>query len=104
MRGSKPFSDYKRKSPYSPYLSLMRERDTAEGLNNYYEYVKPRLEAQQQSRRVNREIQGLQNTTRYGAQTVQQMKQRPGNVIPGVPQRAPATFMNYQQFFMQGRR
>ena len=108
LRGNKPFSDYRRKSPYSPYLSLLRTRDTAEGINNYYEYVKPRLEAQQESRQVNRQIQGLQDTARYGAQTtqqqLQQLKQRPGTVLPSTPQRAPATFMNYQQFFQQGRR
>lgn len=105
MRGQKPFSDYRAAPAYSPYMSLFRSSDAGRGINNYYEYVRPRLEAQQQSQQVNRDIQGLQDTARLGAQGGQMSGQRPGNVVPGgEAQRAPATFMRFQQYFQQGRR
>ena len=66
MRGPKPFSDYRASSVYSPYMSLFRSDNASRGVNNYYEYVKPRLDAQQQSQQVSRDIQGLQETARYG--------------------------------------
>lgn len=105
LRGSKPFSEYRPQGAYSPYMSLFREQDTARGLNTYYEYVKPALERQQQTQQTQREIQGLQDTVRYGAQGMPQTGQRPGNVIPNQQmQRQPATFMNYQQYYPQSGR
>jgi hypothetical protein len=102
MRGQKPFSDYRAAPAYSPYMGLFREQNGR--VNNYYEFVKPELEGQQRAQQVNRDIQGLQDTARYGAQSGQMSGQRPGNVVPGgETQRAPATFMHYQQFFQQGR-
>jgi hypothetical protein len=101
MRGSKPFSNYSAPSAYSPYMNLFRGDNTARGVNNYYSYVKPAVDQQRQDMTTNREIQGLQDTARYGAQAVEQMRQRPGNTIPGGAPKIPATFMNYQQFYPQ---
>lgn len=88
-------------------MSLFRERDAAEGINNYYSLVKPQLEQQQDNQRVGREIRNLQNTAQTQGLGLQQLyqqrqaKQRPGNMIPGMntQQRAPATFMNTQQYY-----
>lgn len=103
MRGNKPFSGYRQPAAYSPYMGMFRdEASAARGINNYYEYVRPQLESQQQSQEVNQEIRGLQDTARYGSQIT---NQRPGNVVPNAgTQRAPATFMQYQQYYFQGRR
>ncbi|MCX7426920.1 MAG: hypothetical protein NTW96_14995 [Planctomycetia bacterium] len=100
-RGNKPFAGYSAPSAYSPYMNLFRGENSARGLNNYYSYVKPALDQQRQDMTSNREIQGLQDTARYGAQSAEQMGQRPGSVIPGNSPKIPATFMNYQQFFPQ---
>ena len=105
--GSKPFEDYHRKSAYSPYMSLFRTQDADRGINNYYSYVKPYFDQSHQNRRVNKQISGLQNSSRYQNLSIEQInqqnraRQRPGNVIPGenVPQRMPATYMNLQQYY-----
>ena len=105
--GAKPFKDYTRTSPYSPYMSLFRTEDSARGINNYYSLVKPALEQRQKNRQATRAISGLQQKAQSQGLSIQQMnqqnaaRQRPGNVIPGanVPQRMPATFMNTQQYY-----
>ena len=105
--GAKPFQNYKRKSPYSPYMSLFRDQDSARGVNNYYNLVKPALEQGQQNRQFRGQINGLQSASSYQNQSIQQInqqnqaRQRPGSVIPGanVQPRMPATFMNMQQYY-----
>ena len=104
MRGGKPFSNYRAPSAYSPYMNIFREDNSSRGINNYYSYVKPALDQQHQDTTVNREIQGLQDTARYGSQAAEQMRQRPGNVIPGGAPKIPATFMNHQQYYPQFKR
>lgn len=105
--GAKPFKDYTRTSPYSPYMSLFREQDSDRGINNYYSYVKPALDQKKQNRQNTRSISGLQQSAQYQGLTIQQLnqqnaaRQRPGSVIPGanVQPRLPATFMNTQQYY-----
>ncbi len=105
--GAKPFQDYKRTSPYSPYMNLSRTQDMDRGINNYYNLVRPALEQSQENSRVRRSINTLQNTSRNQGMSLQQInqqnqaRQRPGNVIPGadVQQRMPATYMNVQQYY-----
>ena len=105
--GSKPFQSYTSQPVYSPYMSLFRTEDAARGVNNYYDLVKPALDQRQKNQQVGREIRGLQRSSQYQGQNLQQLnqrnqaRQRPGNIIPGsnAPQRMPATFMNTQQFY-----
>ena len=60
--------DYSAPSAYSPYMNLFRGDTASRGVNNYYSYVKPALDQQRQDLTANREIQGLQDAARYGAQ------------------------------------
>jgi len=69
------------------------------GSNAYYDWVKPLLDQQQQNRQVNRSIGGLSDTARAGYQSIENMRQRPGNTIQNVGPRNPATFMNTGQYY-----
>ena len=97
LKGSKPFSAYKPARAYSPYLRLQSASPV--GSNNYYEWVKPQLEQEQENRRLTHNVQGLSETARMGHQSIQSMKQRPGNVIQNAAPRTPATFMNTGQYY-----
>ena len=101
LRGSKPFSAYRPASAYSPYMRLSRDLTSGgnSATNTYYEWVKPLLEQQQENRRVTHNIQGLTDTARAGYQSLESMKQRPGNTIRNVAPRNPATFMNTGQYY-----
>ncbi|MBN1590380.1 MAG: hypothetical protein JW888_12770 [Pirellulales bacterium] len=99
LRGSKPFSQSRQQSAYSPYMRLNNPRNWSEGSNAYYQYVKPMLDQQQENSVVNRDIQGLTDTARAGYQSMESMKQRPGNTIRQAAPRTPATFMNTGQYY-----
>ena len=99
LRGNKPFTSYQPDSAYSPYMRLNSNSLTNPGNNIYYEWVKPLLDQQQENRQVNRNIQGLESTARSGYQALQDMKQRPGNMVPGATYRSPATYMNTGQYY-----
>jgi hypothetical protein len=100
LRGGKPFAQSQiSSSPYSPYMQLNNARNWTQGSNAYYEYVKPQLEQQQENRQVNREVRGLTDTARAGYQSLESLKQRPGNTIQGTAPRNPATFMNTGQYY-----
>ncbi len=99
LRGSKPFTSYRPDSAYSPYMRLNRDFNSNPGVNTYYDWVKPLLEQQQENRQVGRNIQGLESTARSGYQALQDMRQRPGNMVPGAVSRAPATYMNTGQYY-----
>jgi len=102
LRGSKPFADYRAPEAYSPYLRLSRDLEgrVNPGTNTYYEWVKPMLEQQQENRQVNRNLQGLGDVTRAGHQTLESIRQRPGNTPSGgTAPRNPATYMNTGQYY-----
>ncbi|MGD9128860.1 MAG: hypothetical protein PVH19_15895 [Planctomycetia bacterium] len=104
IRGGKPFSGYRQPPVYSPYMSLMRTQDSIRGIDNYYEYVMPKIEQQQREKQVSREIMGLQSTARSEYEALQQMKQRPGSAPVQSGSLAPATFMNTGNYFGQGKK
>jgi hypothetical protein len=85
-------------------MSLMRTQDSIRGIDNYYEYVMPKIEQQQREKQVSREIMGLQSTARSEYEALQQMKQRPGSAPVQSGSLAPATFMNTGNYFGQGKK
>lgn len=103
IRGGKAFSGYRQPSPYSPYMSLMRTQDSIRGIDNYYEFVMPRIQQQQTNKQVSQEIGGLQSTARSGYEALQQIKQRPGNAPVQSGSTVPATFMNTGNYFGGGK-
>lgn len=99
LRGNKPFSGYKPQSATSPYLRLSDDLYRSTGTNTYYNYVKPLIDQQQENRQVTHNLQGLSNTARSDYQTLESLKQRPGNTIQGTAPRMPATFMNTGRYY-----
>ena len=98
---NKPFSAYRPASATSPYMRLTGDfrLNTNPASNNYYEYVKPLLDQEAENRRVNTHLQGLTDTARSGYQTIESMKQRPGNTIQSTGPRTPATYMNTGNYY-----
>jgi hypothetical protein len=100
LQGAKPFSAYKPADAYSPYMRLnTRNLESARGANAYYEWVKPLVDQQHQNRRTEQNIIGLEGVARSGYQTMESMRQRPGNMIRSAAPRVPATFMNTGQYY-----
>ena len=93
LQSTKPFAGYSPPPGVSPYLNLFR-RDY--GIDPYYTYVRPQLEAQQASQIIGGQIRGLQSATRLQSAVLQRLGKRPetmgGTMVPEF-------FMNHQQFY-----
>ena len=58
----KPYSSYTRPSAVSPYMELDRRTDSYGTIDNYNQYVRPRLEQANANRQMGSEIRGLQHS------------------------------------------
>lgn len=63
----KPFDSFNSPSPISPWMDMNR-RDGSAGVDNYNQFVQPKLQQQARNQQLNRQIRGLQsNARRQGA-------------------------------------
>lgn len=92
--GSKPYSDYRAPSGYSPWLEL-NQRTNNGTINPYSQYVRPQVDQQNFNAHTREQINGVQTLQRgYGAET-------PGMEVPmgGAGMANPNTFQNYKGYY-----
>jgi hypothetical protein len=86
---SKPYAGYRRPSAVSPYMDLGRLSSTYGDIDNYNQYVRPRLEQLEANRQLGSEIIGLQNSVRNLGRQTRSVR---GVVIPQY-------YMNYGAYY-----
>jgi hypothetical protein len=93
----KPFAGYRSPSPVSPYMQLY-QRQSASGLDNYNQFVRPLLEQQRVNQAINSEIRGVQSGVRLQNYAIQRLGK--AAVSPQLQRtNAPEYFMNHQRYF-----
>jgi len=93
--GSKPYSDYRAPTGYSPWMEL-NQRTNNGTINPYSQYVRPQMDQLNYNARTSEQINGVQTLQRgYGAVT-------PGMEAPvggGAGMANPNTFQNYKGYY-----
>ncbi len=79
VRIPKPYQNYTRPAAVSPYMELGRINSSFGDIDNYNQYVKPRLEQRRANRQVGQQIIGLQNSVRTLNRQTQSLR---GVIIP----------------------
>lgn len=91
---TRPFSNYRPRSPVSPYQNLFREGTSA--IENYYTLVRPQIEAQREQQQFQQNLQNLLIESRTQQTNLRQLDQRT-NEMRGVPY--PSYYMNYSPYY-----
>jgi hypothetical protein len=86
---SKPYQDYRRPPAVSPYMELTRRSSQYNDIDNYNQYVRPRLEQLQESRQMAGQLQGLQTTVR----NLNRQTRSVGGIV------IPQYYMNYGGYY-----
>jgi hypothetical protein len=86
---AKPYRSYTRPSAISPYMELGRITSYYDDVDNYNQYVRPRLEQMETGQRLDRQIRGLQNTMQTLSRQTQNLR---GVTIPQY-------YMNYGSYY-----
>lgn len=94
-RQTKPFQNIERDPAISPYLNLDRNEDDAQGVPNYFTFVRPQLEQLQTNRMQQREIQQLRGQLQGMSSVNGPQYQATGSAGTG----ASARFMDTAQFY-----
>ena len=92
---SKPFSSYSPAPAVSPYMDLYR-RDTG-GADNYYSFVRPRLDQRRANQVLGGEIRGLQSNQRLQSHAVQKLGKATDRAQTGTM--APEYYQNFGSFY-----
>lgn len=86
---SKPYRNYTLPSAISPYMELDRRNDSNGTIDNYNQYVLPRLEQANANRQMGSEIRGLQHSV--------QNLGRATTSVRGIA--IPQYYMNYETYY-----
>lgn len=86
---TKPYEDYRRPPSVSPYMELGRISSYSGDIDNYSQYVRPRLEQLNANQQMGSQIRGLQNSMRTLGRQTQSLQ---GIVIPQY-------YMNYGSYY-----
>jgi hypothetical protein len=92
--GSKAFAGYQPTSGVSPYMNLFRIG--GETIDNYTSLVRPQIEQRFLNQQFNRDIRGLDNSTRTQRVDMQQLL-RTNQQLQGVA--TPQYYMNYSNYY-----
>jgi hypothetical protein len=95
-RQIKPFNTIYREPTISPYMNLYREENDSQGAPNYFAFVRPQLDQNEEIRMQQMEIQKLSRQTQGRARTtVPQQYRAAGNSNRSTP----ARYMDTAQFY-----
>jgi hypothetical protein len=78
----KPFSGHQADPVLSPYMDLFRTDNSLGTVDNYNQYVRPKLQQQARNRQLNRQVRGLQSTTQRQGSALRQSQQLQGLSAP----------------------
>ena len=82
MDPSKPLSSYQPAPVLSPYMDLFRTDNNLGTIDNYNQYVRPKLQQQARARQLSRQVRGLQSATKRQGTALQQSRQLQGLSAP----------------------
>jgi hypothetical protein len=87
---TKPFANYSPPPAISPYMDLFQ--NNAGALDNYNQFVRPRIQQNRANQAFGGQIGGLQRAARRQGAAIHQLNRIQGTI-------APQYFMNYQDYF-----
>ena len=88
----KPYASYKPPPPVSPYMGLYRTDNSLGTIDNYNQFVRPKLDQQARRQQLNNQLRTLQTTAQRQGAAIRGLDRRRGTATPQY-------YMNYRSYY-----